>query len=198
MDTIIDARGNKLELEDTRLTSFAPDSDMPTAEVVISRNGPSNTISAISLGHIGQDDSSTIQDGASIQYVVDPVTRDLLKVTNREEEEVNFRYNLNANNQQILETSKPHLLTQVFDDRGVRALQAMFSTDVDANLTLLTGIEDAAGNTAKFGYAFDQMLDGDTYSIETRDRCAGLSKRHCQRRTRQYGPFNPIQLCGRC
>ena len=91
-------------------------------------------------------------DGQSIRYEYDPVTGDLLAVTNRATETTRFEYDVAA-------TNRPHYLTGIVDSRGVRVLAASF----DPGTGRLLGLQDAAGNPAGFSYSLDL---GDGRSVE--------------------------------
>lgn len=95
-----------------------------------------------------------------IVYDYDPATGDLIGVTNRENEQVEYQYNVRTGPDGLDELflpGTPHLLTRIIDSRGVTVLQ----TDYEEDTARLKQITDADGNGADFNYAFDVFVDAD-------------------------------------
>ncbi len=89
-------------------------------------------------------------ENQAILYGYDPASGNLTSVTDRSGRSTEYRYNVNGQDAPILQ-SRPHFLTTILDDRGVRVMQATF----DESTGRLSGLTDASGNSAGFSYSLD-------------------------------------------
>ena len=93
--------------------------------------------------------------GESIKYDYDLLTGDLISVTDRSDRTTSYEYNVVDGVGGDVSIGRPHFLTRIIDDRGVRVLQAKFD-----GLGRLSALEDASGGSAGFTYNVDGTTVG--------------------------------------
>ena len=166
--SVRDQRGGRLDFSQSGSTEWVSAFDPSDTEVerlrIVRDANHGDRIDRIELVDVAT--GSPIA-GQSIEYGYDPATGNLISVENRANETVTLAYGEDHEAGSGTLPNGEHILTTITDARGVDVMKVFFQ-DAANGVRLLSGIQDASGAKAGFGYTFDvtDPATGEVYTVE--------------------------------